>query len=189
MSGPRLERVERIAGPLVPGRFYLVPTVRCDYFGVVADWPVIGPVHNDVEFFSFHLQHYHFDRRFITPPASLRMREFETAPLHAHAGDVLPAPVWRRKLCRRAEMPFDYAHQPKVQALQDGFAGKACARGKAGWICPHRHVALGSIEPREGVITCPLHGLRIDAASGVVLPVDPAVRESGRHLQQSGRAT
>lgn len=173
MSGPPPQRVDRVTGPLVPGQFYLVPTVRYVYFETVKDWPVIGPQHSDVEFFDFARQHFHIDRRFLRLSTPWWTRAFETAPLCTHDEVPLPAPIWRRRKCLRAEMPFDYAHQPPVQALQHAYASTVCARGKAGWICPHRHVALGSLEPRDGVITCPLHGLRIDAASGAVLPGNP----------------
>jgi nitrite reductase/ring-hydroxylating ferredoxin subunit len=48
-------------------------------------------------------------------------------------------------------------------------AAMRCRRGKAGWICPHKGIALGSVPAVDGVITCPGHGLRICAASGEVL--------------------
>ncbi|MBX9847503.1 MAG: Rieske 2Fe-2S domain-containing protein [Xanthobacteraceae bacterium] len=57
-----------------------------------------------------------------------------------------------------------------LSAASAHFAGTQCARGKGGFICQHRNAVLGSIEPRDGVITCPLHGLRIGAQTGVVLP-------------------
>lgn len=54
-------------------------------------------------------------------------------------------------------------------AIQRHYAGAKCAKGKGGWVCPHQKASLGSIMPIDGVITCPLHGLKIDAETGIVI--------------------
>ena len=48
-----------------------------------------------------------------------------------------------------------------------------------GWICPHQATPLGSIEPVDGIIICPLHGLRIDAQTGIVVPSVSAAGKEG----------
>jgi hypothetical protein len=53
--------------------------------------------------------------------------------------------------------------------MNTAFAGTQCRKGKRGFVCPHKLFPLGSVEPVAGVITCPLHGMRIDAATGVCL--------------------
>ena len=53
-----------------------------------------------------------------------------------------------------------------VTQLNESFAGQQCRKGKRGFVCPHKLFPLGSVQVVDGVITCPLHGLRIDAQSG-----------------------
>lgn len=170
-----VQRIDQITAPPVVGRYYLVPTVHGMWFGKVANWPVMGPKHEDTKFFRFKDQHYHLDRRFL---AERLVRHAVASPLHrgpdkrlAHYEDPLPEadPIWRRLMCRRAEMYFP-AHPEPVRALQASLAGAQCRRNEAGWVCPHRRFSLGSIAPdAQGIITCPLHGLRIEAASGIVV--------------------
>jgi Rieske 2Fe-2S protein len=68
-------------------------------------------------------------------------------------------------------VPPGFRDTSPVHTLRKLFAGHQCAAGKGGWICPHRKASLGSIQPVDGIITCPLHGLRIDAATGKMLGV------------------
>ncbi len=78
----------------------------------------------------------------------------------------------KRRKCVRSYLEFiiEWRRDTRpMAALIAKFAGQECAAGKGGWICPHRKASLGSIQPVDGIITCPLHGLRIDAASGKVL--------------------
>lgn len=173
MSAPR---VDSVSGPLVVGQLYLVRTVRAQFFGVRADWPVIGPKHEDVEFFNFDKPHYHVDHRFVRCSDN---RAVDRAAWVLHGwperGLFLPPPRWSRRKCVRtwfASIVPTTRHvdiRPLVD-LRKAFAGKQCDRGVGGFICPHRQAPLGSVEPVNGVITCPLHNLRIDAATGVVLP-------------------
>lgn len=53
--------------------------------------------------------------------------------------------------------------------MQAALGGAQCKRAKSGWICPHRNFHVGSIKPnKHGRIICPLHGLQIDAETGIV---------------------
>ncbi len=189
----KIERADRQTSPLVEGRFYLVPTVRAKWYGKVADWPVIGPLHEDREILGFDLDHYHVDARFLPRDYPDIFRAF-SGPVHADTWAVrraknwgepmpsLPSPVLKRRKCVRASVPFSLpwsAAVTPVHELRRRFAGQQCVMGKGGWVCPHRKASLGSIEPEVGtapdgspahVITCPLHGLRIDAVTGLVLP-------------------
>ena len=173
------ERVDRLTAPPVVGRFYLVRTVRGLFLGFEDDWPVIGPKHDDVEFFKFTYPHYHVDHRFIRC-SDARAIERQAYPLHGRPdlGRPLGAPRWSRRKCVRtwfgSIIPTTrYVDTRPLYELRAAFMGKQCARDAAGgFICPHRNAPLGSIEPRAGVITCPLHGLRIDAATGVVLAAE-----------------
>lgn len=57
---------------------------------------------------------------------------------------------------------------------QKAYEGQQCKRSSksGGWICPHRKANLTGVVPYNGVITCPLHALKICAETGVVLPAD-----------------
>lgn len=170
-------RIDQITGPAEVGRCYLVPTVRYLWFGQYANWPVFLPLHEDAEHFEFPHRHYHIDPRFV-PERVWRREEngyrnsaaaaFQAAPLHTR-DEPHPPVVWRRVKCKR-EMPrYVFGAAKAVQSIRRAYAGQQCRRGRAGWICPHRKFALGSVPAVDGVITCPGHGLRICATTGVVL--------------------
>lgn len=159
-----LQRVDRLKGAPVVGEFYLVPIIHGKWYDRVADFPVIGHRHNDIEFFDFEREHYHLDFRFFRGTG---FKYASTAPLHAHEGFPLGKPVLKRRKCLRDQHIFDgpsYIMSP----FRKSFAGQQCAKGKRGWVCPHRHIALGSTPAIDGIITCPLHGLRIEAETGKV---------------------
>jgi Rieske [2Fe-2S] domain len=161
-----LPRVDRLLTRPVPGLSYLVPTVRGSFHAKIADWPVMGHLHEDARFFSFVEQHYHVDPRFVSVRFAKRVF---SAPLHARDYAPLGKIVFRQRKCIRTMPDYPFSWRPEIDAVQRTYAGQQCARGKGGWICPHQKAALGSIPPNaNGVITCPLHGLRINAASGVV---------------------
>lgn len=172
-----LQRVDRTDQPLVVGRYYLVPVVTMTWHGHLSSWPVIGPPHTDVEFFNFTKEHYHIDGRFLSVPQwkiaeeSYRTAEnnIQSAPLHPARGKDLPKPTIEKRRCNRPDLAYVHGHQEPIQQIRTHFAGTQCERGKGGWICPHRKASLGSVAAVDGVITCPLHGLQIDAASGLVL--------------------
>jgi Rieske [2Fe-2S] domain len=167
-----MERVDRLTTAVVQGRFYLVPTVWGEWNGRLANWPVIGPLHEDREFFNFTVEHYHIDPRFVRLSPENRELTF-ARPLHAHPrGEpnvTLPAPIFHRKKCLHSWILYPYYGRVPIDQIQRHFAGTQCLSGKGGWICPHRKASLGSIVPVDGVITCPLHGIKIDAATGKVL--------------------
>lgn len=167
MSAPR---IETLTSPPAVGEFYLVPTVRTAWCGKVANWPVIGPKHSDREFFGFTEPHYHLDARFLRP-GHRGIYETLTYPVHwprGRDGGPMPKPVWRRLKCQRLTNDF-HPFGKQIAAMREAFAGRQCARGTRGWICPHQHAALGSVVAVDGIIICPLHGLKIDAATGVCL--------------------
>lgn len=168
-----MERVDRITTPLLKGEYYWVPTVHGRWRGQVANWPVIGPLHNDVEYFNHEWKHYHVDARFVRLSPELRLSTFRsplTAQPYYDPKVLLPAPVFRRRKCHWPSIEYPHGAHERIQRLRKDFAGTQCHHGKGGWICPHQKASLGSITPIDGVITCPLHGLRIDAATGKVLP-------------------
>jgi hypothetical protein len=81
-----------------------------------------------------------------------------------------PAPViWRLRKCQRSVLAYQHHDKEPPQKLKAHFGGEQCVRNRTGWVCPHQRFPLGSVAPVEGVLTCPMHGLRIDAETGRVL--------------------
>lgn len=167
-----IPRVDQMPTPPAVGQSYLVWTVNGRYFDRVADWPILGPIHDDREFIGFEMRHYHIDWRFIRL-SSFARASVRSSPLHAHDDCPLSEPALRRRKCLEQ---FDYLdlHHPTIYAMQRAFKGRQCATGPGGFICPHRGMPLGTVPAKDGVITCPQHGLRFDAATGVCLGTWPS---------------
>lgn len=181
-----MKRIDRLTAPPVVGRYYLVPTVHYRLRGLLSEWPVIGRRHDDAEHLRFNHLHYHLDARFL---GKRQLQAIETqgrdiaasvaSVVIVKVGDAPPArPIWRARRCKRGAMawPHQLAEKknPGFAALRCAYEGRQARRGRGGWLCPHRHVSLGSLPAVAGVITCPLHGLRIDAETGVVGPPFPS---------------
>lgn len=178
-----LDRVDRLSSPPEPGKFYLIHNVFAEWDGHRDHWPVIGPFHTDKQFFAFDYGHYHIDGRFLNAHqrdyAEHRFytlgAQIQRTPLMTRGGfnDPMPKPELKRRKCWISHLDYEHSHEEPVQKLAKHFAGQQCAHGKSGWICPHQKAPLGSIAAIDGVITCPLHGLRFDAATGIALsPAD-----------------
>ncbi len=181
--------------PLVVGRYYKVPCIKYKWHRRWGWWPVIGPLHQDKAFLAFPHSHYHMDGRFLTKAqrdyvlivqersrgawlqddAIVLAEALERWPLNNHdLGAPEQATLKRRKCWRTQLPPYGNAHQPGIQRIAEHFAAHQCRRDENGWICPHQATPLGSIQPVDGVIVCPLHGLRIDAKTGTVRVKAPA---------------
>jgi hypothetical protein len=180
----RLQRADRLAAPPAVGQYYLVPVVTAKWHNQLMAWPVIGPAHTDAEFFNFKDEHYHIDGRFLTKrqreianvPWRTMAGELQSAPLHAYRGESpLPKPVLTKRRCSVSYLPYEHGDKKPIMDIRAHFAGAQCDKGKGGWICPHRKASLGSVLAVDGIVVCPLHGLKIDAATGIVLqPKDGA---------------
>lgn len=162
-----LQRVDRLKEPPIVGQQYLVPLVRSDWYGMIRDWPVIGIKHDDAEFLNFSLVHYHLDYRFLRVRQDY-LRKSMHAPLHSSDRCSLSKLFFGRRKCLREQHIF-VGPEKGMQKLDAGFKGLQCATGKRGFVCPHKQFPLGSTPVIDGIITCPLHGLRIDAQTGFVL--------------------
>jgi hypothetical protein len=186
MSVPLLSALRE---PPVVGLDYLVPTVRYRWAEQIeADWPVLGPRHEDREYFDFSFPHYHLDVRFIGPRRAWkilqhvilreRIRELETEeeivataastwPLYDKAGDApLPRPVLRRRRCVRADIPTRMPDLAPVKltemAERYGRPAEPIRTRDGRLLCPHRKVDLSQLAPdAEGNVVCPLHGLTV----------------------------
>lgn len=181
------ERVDELTEPPVVGRFYLVPCVRGVWAGILGRWPVWGPKHEDEKFLHFPERHYHLDRRFIQKQ---HVDNASGQPLTEKNGlrgydenKTLPAPEYRRLKCQRIGTSTAFPTQRALerttfQDLYQHFSGHQCAKDGAGWICPHKGMRLATISVRsDGNIQCPLHGLLIDAETGVVVQNSLTLRQ------------
>lgn len=162
----KLARIGDLMAPPIVGQFYLVPTVHGRWYGKVRNWTVMGELHQDVKFFAFDKWHYHLDRRFLLSDLhAYAMR----APLHSQPKCDLGPIVWRRRKCLSSGQEWSYGREMVCRKMQKAMAGVACKSDGRGLICPHRNYSLAQVIPDErGFLTCPLHGLRIDAANGRV---------------------
>jgi nitrite reductase/ring-hydroxylating ferredoxin subunit len=194
-------RITDLSAPPVVGRWYLVPTVRFGYMTDSAqDWPVFLPKQEDARFFEFKDVHYHPDPRFMSKAllrltwgvdgddklAALQRMPLAKKRFGPWAIDP-PEPIWRRRLCQSTDVSYQFGHNPKVVALREHFAGQHCKANRHGWVCPHQNWPMGSAAPDEsGVLTCPLHGLRVRASDGLVLSDPAAERAREIHVELSG---
>lgn len=189
-----LQRADRLKEPPVVGQFYLVPAIlwnrrsRCNAGESSEDevlrelqgkgakwWPVWGSKHNDIEYFGFRPLHYHIDPRFLNKrhwsefrnPLRSPLLQVQATPLnHSDLKSGPPKPQLRRMRCTMAHSEWGHSNAIPVTKLNAAFGGQQCRKGKRGFVCPHKLFPLGSVQVVDGVITCPLHGLRIDAQSG-----------------------
>jgi hypothetical protein len=161
----RRERVDKIVGSLREGQRYRVPTVRGEWLAThgIADWPVVGLRHKDPEL-GVNVSHYHIDHRFV--PESEFKRDDNTL-----VNESYDAPVrYRVWTCLQACVVISNVTTANGFDIRRSYIGKKCGGScETGWICPHRGVWLGSQPPVRGVITCPGHGLRINAKTGCVV--------------------
>ena len=161
-----------------PGRVYRVPVARGTWRNWTRDWVILGPWHEDAEIIGFPDHHYHLDPRFISrgvwnpePVTTKDLMYFLAAPLMAA---VNPAPSWvtptpiglrRRKMQRQVSaelMAALFAEPPWGRKLREVY----CGQHLRGTVCPHRGADLRGFEPgADGMVTCPLHGLRFHVES------------------------
>lgn len=174
--------------PPVIGQRYKVPTVFGYLYGQYKPWPVLGPRHDDKEIIGFELVHYHLDLRFVNPADYRHLCHF--GPPHRHVLHDMPVPgqtkpgnfplgpvVFRwRKYYRETpvfpQLAAEWSSQPSYPAERSApwmnLLEKAYEGHRLGLdlICPHRGASLKNMPVVDGCITCPLHGLQWDAATG-----------------------
>lgn len=190
-----LSHIDDISGPPIVGKFYMVPAILMERFNGQGElwWPITGPMHTDADHFNFPWPHYHVDARFLTTrhvrgSAYDMGSRFTQCPYEAHLAAPVhakyaqtnrnppfpepPKPELRRMRCARTGTGYPYGTSDAVQGLRKDHAGDTARRNAEGHlICPHRGARLDQLVPdAEGVITCPLHGLRFNADTGKCIP-------------------
>lgn len=166
------------------GKFYNVPCVLGEWGNRSkrAWWPVMGSQHEDKDIIGFPHQHYHIDWRFVARPQTDWFQAAVSAladnplaynynlplmtwHLNEHG---LPAPVLRRRKCQRPHaLPWDLRRITWMPKLEAAYKGCKLAKGH---ICPHRGFDLSHEPVVNGVVTCPLHGLRWNIETGELAP-------------------
>lgn len=178
-----LQRVSELSAPPEIGRRYLVPVVEGRVLKRKGWWPVVGPRHEDAELINFDAQHYHLDPRFLAPGewncVSAPVGAWGVVGCYRHplifgpSGRVpKSSPEWRPRLCRRALPAYPRDLAPWLPVLEVAYAD---CRLTPGLVCPHRGAPLAGLPVEDGLVTCPLHGLRWNVATGELAPtVEPA---------------
>lgn len=178
------ERIEDLRGPPVVGRLYEVTTVAARWLHWKREWVVLGPRHRDLDYFPDVPRHYHFDFRFMPAELFERFanwvgRDITSAAVLAGSPYSDLGPETRRiRKCRRELPAYNMHDNPIIGRIRRDYAGRqAPSDGAGGWLCPHRRLPLAGLPVEsDGAVTCPLHGLRICAGSGRVLPGPPEPR-------------
>jgi hypothetical protein len=163
---------------LVRRRPYLVPVAilkpvcerpKGDWLASFDVVPILGPPHADAEL-GVKDRHYHIDWRFM-PPA------FRRSVNEHRAGQEKGVVVWAQDVQEVSQQAMTY-RLPAVQwpafdhrvrpLLEDLYAA---AQLKPGLICPHKGADLSHCPADEnGVVECPLHGLRWNVHTGSLVP-------------------
>ncbi|ALC13801.1 hypothetical protein [Sphingopyxis sp. 113P3] len=165
--------------PPVPGRYYMVPVIDFIYCNREGQWPTLGPLHHDREEIGFDPLHFHVDLRFLTARQTKQIRRWyspgtaeatvSAAPLNYRGRDVPKKPYLAKRRCRVPGWAYSPPGRPLwLDAFDRRFGEVAEPRRLADGrlLCPHRKVDLSSFEPdAEGIVTCPLHGLRVRCGS------------------------
>lgn len=149
-----IPRVHRINRPLVVGEEVMVPCIVGN--GEIV--PVLWPPHRD-ELDRQPERHFHVDHRFRAERSVLGLRPVlgEHTSLKWHRMRVLSS-------------------NPNGDATPVGFIHNAIAalpcnamlKGK----CPHKDFNLAQVEAdANGVITCPMHGMRFSKFTGKGIPI------------------
>ena len=86
---------------------------------------------------------------------------------------IRPAFGERTLMCRRTAKarPNSTGRFGSIKRLRDHYAGRPIVNGR---YCPHQHADLSGCTPIDGIIECPLHGLRFDVTTARALVNDHA---------------
>jgi hypothetical protein len=156
------------------GQFYKVPCVFGQLGRMPARWwPVMGGLHDDKAIIGFPLLHYHVDWRFVPERGLYASRRGSYVyPLQTGNGlndSGFGPPQLRRRKCQDVHrLPFEGQRISWMPKLEQTYSACKLAHGH---VCPHRGYDLSRETPdAEGIVTCPLHGLRWNINTGELVP-------------------
>jgi hypothetical protein len=171
------ELVDNITKPLQLGEKYLVPCIvsnKTNEFGdeITHINPVINLPHSDKEN-GQNETHYHLDYRFIKYERNLSNLESDfPKPINSHSTHRFGSHI-RPELDASSELLYIVlpvvnvfkGTTPVVFINKSKLKPKCFLSGK----CPHKGYNLSQVPIIDGVITCPLHGLKINKKNGKIL--------------------
>ena len=158
-------------------------------------WPILGKPHRDAEILQVPQMHSHVDWRFVPEEQyrwaverlcekigwALRGSMVDEPPDYVHQ-ELLGTAIFtekaeievRKTTCLREHLPR-WLPGPKPVGWRRTLAGaywKPLKRNRDGQLlCPHRGMDLDEVAiGRDGILECPIHGLRWDTATGNPVP-------------------
>lgn len=186
---------------MTPGKQYPTTCVRASInSSTPPEWiPVIGPPHDDAKFIGFKPVHLHIDWRFLDHEQRDKVMELgdkaaydlvittvyiegqlqPTSLNDALADNQIANHSFLKQVPKTYYGPFPEYPDDTPYWLPALSAAYRQASLDDGRICPHRGADLSDIEPNaQGVIVCPLHGLRWLAANGQPVPIPAPTDQS-----------
>lgn len=171
--------------PYEVGKFYAVQCVHGAFYREIGWWPVMGEAHRDIEIVNFPWLHYHIDWRFVNERTYRRYVSLDprgeaagafATPLMLMPEDDKPFSRVRRMedaaseirarpqrlKCKRQLPSYPHGAAPWMARLSEHYEGACLKRN----VCPHRGYDLSREPVVDGVVTCPLHGLRWNVETG-----------------------
>jgi hypothetical protein len=160
-----IQKVDNLKEPLIVGKNYSVPCLVQEKDGYEIIIPVINHAHNDVENGQKEL-HYHADYRFIkcenyemTFPKAINTH---SRHLFIPGGEIRPIKEKEGRKLEYLVLPCinsEFVGITPVKFIKKSkFKHNCIHKGK----CPHRGYSLDQTKAKDGIITCPLHGLQFD---------------------------
>ena len=144
--------------------YFKIPELEYRY--TLKIWPIINHLHNDKENGQDYY-HYHIDYRFIILDAKSSFAENYPRPKMITTGHLFAPHIRFDILGENKDYTIEYHPLKCIRHHNLAVAGivninklkhKCIYKGK----CPHRGYDLSREVPVNGIIECPLHGLKFD---------------------------
>jgi hypothetical protein len=119
--------------------------------------PVINYLHNDIENGQKEY-HYHYDPRWIEHGIYIPTNDFRPLKINYDKLEWLELECKESIIERRYITPIELIKNSKLKH-------KCIHKGK----CPHRGYDLSNEKDIDGVITCPLHGLKFNKSNKMLI--------------------
>ena len=152
-------KVEDVKEPIKIGKTYLVPCIlKSLEDSFIEVFPVINNLHSDKENGQDYL-HYHIDSRFIKPDLPQYKKQNKLYDGHVmtrqrrcnfEKGEKIPELQYIPLKCFDVNVRWSVAPTGNSK-----FKRNCCKNNK----CLHRGYELSNEREKNGIITCPLHGL------------------------------
>lgn len=160
-----MKKVEDINRPLIKGEVVLVPCILKEQDEKIYITPVINHPHNDKENGQSEV-HYHVDYRFVKHKndkdfptvINKHSKHYFVENIRPEGGNIeyFALPVINEEFT--GITPVEMIRKSKIK-------NNCIHKGK----CPHRGYDLSQVNPKDGKITCPLHGLEFEEKTGKLL--------------------